>query len=84
MSAVPPVISGQSEEFVEEVGAVLNGSVSLQCEATGTPPPSMSWLRDGEPVEEGLRFRLLEAGRVLEVSQSTSNTQVRSKDPMRG
>ncbi|XP_072563615.1 hemicentin-1 [Paramormyrops kingsleyae] len=64
---VPPVISGQSEEFVEEVGAVLNGSVSLQCEATGTPPPSVSWLRDGEPVEEGLRFRLLEAGRVLEV-----------------
>ncbi|KAM8887343.1 hemicentin-1 [Spinachia spinachia] len=65
---VPPVIMGASEDFMEEVGAVVNSSVVLHCDVTGHPTPVISWLRDRQPVrthsqhiisEDGSRLQLL-------------------------
>ncbi|XP_061672486.1 hemicentin-1 [Syngnathoides biaculeatus] len=47
---VSPVIVGASEEFMEEIGAVVNSTVALHCDVTGNPSPTISWLRDGQPV----------------------------------
>ncbi|KAL2092656.1 hypothetical protein ACEWY4_012454 [Coilia grayii] len=64
---VAPAISSQSEEFVEEVSAVVNSSVVLQCDATGNPPPALSWLRDGRPLFGGPDHHILEDGAALEL-----------------
>ncbi|XP_019718321.1 hemicentin-1 isoform X1 [Hippocampus comes] len=48
---VSPVITGASEEFMEEIGAVVNSTVALHCDVTGHPTPAISWLRDGQPVQ---------------------------------
>lgn len=34
---------------------VVNQPARLECEATGVPPPSFTWLKDGSPVASGLR-----------------------------
>ncbi|KAL4660770.1 hemicentin-1-like [Arapaima gigas] len=64
---VPPVITGQTEEFMEEVSAVVNSSVLLRCSASGNPKPTISWLQDGIPLPIEARHRLLEDGQVLEI-----------------
>ncbi|KAM9858177.1 hemicentin-1 [Aulostomus maculatus] len=65
---VSPVIMGVSEEFMEEMGAVVNSTVVLHCDVTGHPAPVVSWLREGQPVhtdsqhlisEDGTRLQLL-------------------------
>ncbi|XP_077571540.1 hemicentin-1 [Stigmatopora nigra] len=48
---VSPVITGASEEFIDEIGAVVNSTVTLHCDAIGHPSPAISWLRDGQPVD---------------------------------
>uniref|UniRef100_A0A8C7JTX3 Hemicentin 1 n=1 Tax=Oncorhynchus kisutch TaxID=8019 RepID=A0A8C7JTX3_ONCKI len=45
---VPPTIVGASPE---NVTVVVNNFVSLTCEATGFPPPSLSWVKDRGPVQ---------------------------------
>ncbi|XP_076126836.1 hemicentin-1 [Alosa pseudoharengus] len=64
---VAPVISSQSDEFVEEVSAVVNNTVVLRCDATGNPPPAISWLRDGRPLFSGDHHQILEDGAALEL-----------------
>lgn len=44
--AVPPVISSRGGT----VTVVVNEAVRLECEATGVPAPSITWLKDGSPV----------------------------------
>lgn len=41
--SVPPTIIGVSPDSVT---VVVNNFVSLSCEATGFPPPTLSWLND--------------------------------------
>lgn len=47
-AAVPPSIVGVNEE---NATVVVNNFVSLGCEATGFPPPTLSWLKDRKPVQ---------------------------------
>lgn len=35
----------------ERVNVVVNNFVSLSCEATGFPPPTLSWLNDRGPIQ---------------------------------
>lgn len=45
---MPPIIVGSNPE---RVNVVVNNFVSLSCEATGFPPPTLSWLTDRGPVQ---------------------------------
>lgn len=46
--SVPPTIIGLSPETVT---VVVNNFVSLSCEATGFPPPTLSWLNERGPIQ---------------------------------
>ncbi|XP_012876738.1 PREDICTED: hemicentin-2 [Dipodomys ordii] len=46
--AVPPVL--EPVEFREDVVVARGSSVTLPCEAWGSPLPLVSWMKDGEPL----------------------------------
>ncbi|XP_074526683.1 hemicentin-1 [Halichoeres trimaculatus] len=64
---VPPVITGASEEFMEEMGAVVNSTVVLHCDATGHPAPAISWMRDGQPVHSDSQHHISQDGTQLQL-----------------
>lgn len=43
---------------MEEVAAVLNTTLVLRCDVTGHPTPTVSWLKDGQPVHPDSSDRL--------------------------
>ncbi|XP_036382492.1 hemicentin-1 [Megalops cyprinoides] len=45
----PPRISDSGSP--EEVSVAVNGPLELECAAEGVPPPTLSWLKDGRPLE---------------------------------
>lgn len=45
---VPPTIIGPNPETLT---VVVNNFVSLSCEATGFPPPTLSWLKERSPIQ---------------------------------
>lgn len=47
-SLVPPTIIGTNPETLT---VVVNNFVSLSCEATGFPPPALSWLKERSPIQ---------------------------------
>ncbi|CAJ1060969.1 hemicentin-1 [Xyrichtys novacula] len=55
---VPPVITSETQTYV----APVDSSVTLQCQADGSPPPSVSWYKDGQPLRESVRQRVLSSG----------------------
>ncbi|KAM4642152.1 hemicentin-1 [Discoglossus pictus] len=64
---VPPSISGSSDT----VTVIVNNLVRLECEATGFPAPSLTWLKDGSPVSsfsDGIQ--ILSGGRVLALNNA--------------
>ncbi|TRZ13268.1 hypothetical protein HGM15179_013842 [Zosterops borbonicus] len=63
-----PAIRGGTEDLVEEVTATVNGTVRFECEATGHPEPTVSWLWNDLPIEADPRHQLLEGGTVLQVA----------------
>ncbi|XP_055017752.1 hemicentin-1 [Boleophthalmus pectinirostris] len=65
---VPPVITA-TEEFMEEVGAVVNSTVILHCDVSGHPTPSVAWLRDGQAVHTDLQHQISEDGTQLKLLQ---------------
>ena len=53
---MPPLISSRGGT----VTVVVNEAARLDCEATGLPPPSLTWLKDGRPVasvSDGIQAR---------------------------
>lgn len=67
-SPVPPVIMGATEEFMEEMAAVVNSTVVLHCDVTGHPTPTVSWMRDGQPVQPDPHHQISKDGTQLQVS----------------
>ena len=65
---MPPFIL-DSEGYMEEVTAVLNTTVVLQCDVTGHPAPTVSWLKDGQPLrpDSSAHLHLSEDGTQLQV-----------------
>uniref|UniRef100_F6QD70 Hemicentin 2 n=1 Tax=Ornithorhynchus anatinus TaxID=9258 RepID=F6QD70_ORNAN len=66
---VPPKITNGGEPLTR-VYATRAGTVSLECEATGRPPPMVKWEKDGQPVRSGRGLRLEDGGRTLLVEQA--------------
>ncbi|XP_019908484.3 hemicentin-1 isoform X2 [Esox lucius] len=64
---VPPVITGQLDEFMKEIAAVVNSTVALHCDVMGHPEPVISWLRDGTPLRSGQHHSISEDGRQLQI-----------------
>ncbi|CAG5863670.1 unnamed protein product [Menidia menidia] len=62
----PPHIKGS--DMTSEVSVVVNNVLELKCEATGVPPPSLTWLKDGRPLLQTDSLRLLRGGEVLRVA----------------
>lgn len=56
--AVPPAISSETLKYL----APVDSSVTLQCQADGSPPPSVTWHKDGQPLSESVRQRVLSSG----------------------
>lgn len=57
-SSVPPSIIGQLQ-FPENVSVVMRNPVALICEASGIPLPTISWLKDGQPIKTTSSARIL-------------------------
>ncbi|XP_068599564.1 hemicentin-1 [Brachionichthys hirsutus] len=66
---VPPAIDGHSETD-EQLTAVLDSSVNIECVATGSPPPQLNWLKNGLPLPVTSHTRLLSAGQVLRITRT--------------
>ncbi|XP_053737549.1 hemicentin-1 isoform X1 [Synchiropus splendidus] len=67
---VPPVISSESQKYVSPVDA----SVTLECQADGSPPPSVTWHKDGQLLSGSVRQRILISGSLQIVFVQPSDT----------
>lgn len=68
-SSVPPSIIGQMQ-FPENVSVVMRNPVALICEASGIPLPTISWLKDGQPIKTTSSARILSGLFLFDFSSS--------------
>lgn len=52
------------------MSVVVNNVLELRCEASGIPPPSLTWLKDGRPLPQTDSLQLLRGGEVLRVASA--------------
>ncbi|KAM7093056.1 hemicentin-2 [Molossus nigricans] len=67
---IPPSISkdaAMGEVGVKEVKTKVNSTLTLECECWASPPPAISWYKDGQPVTLSERLRILGEGRLLQI-----------------
>ncbi|XP_025060802.1 hemicentin-2 [Alligator sinensis] len=65
-----PKIKGGSREGPEKISVVRGGEKMLECEATGTPPPTVTWVKDGQPVVNGEGLLLQDRGWTLHIQEA--------------
>ncbi|ROL43461.1 Hemicentin-1, partial [Anabarilius grahami] len=68
---VPPTIIGQTQ-MPENVSVVVKSPVVLTCEASGMPPPAITWLKDGQPISMSSSVRVISGGRGLRLMHAAS------------
>uniref|UniRef100_A0A673IBQ3 Hemicentin-1 n=1 Tax=Sinocyclocheilus rhinocerous TaxID=307959 RepID=A0A673IBQ3_9TELE len=68
---VPPTILGQTQ-VPENVSVVVKNPVVLTCEASGMPPPSITWLKDGQPISTSSSVWVISGGRGLRLMHAAS------------
>nr|XP_061790885.1 hemicentin-1-like [Nerophis lumbriciformis] len=68
---VPPNIAGETTP--QDVSVLQNRQVTLECKSDAVPPPTLSWLKDGQPLQVSARVRLLSAGRYLQINMAGLN-----------
>ncbi|XP_051581270.1 hemicentin-1-like isoform X1 [Myxocyprinus asiaticus] len=72
---VPPVVDGASD--TTDTTVIINNIVELECHATGTPTPTITWLKDGVPMRQGEGVRITSNGHRLVISRAqVSDTAV--------
>ncbi|XP_012495412.1 PREDICTED: hemicentin-1-like, partial [Propithecus coquereli] len=66
---VPPSIEGPEKEVVVET---VSNPVTLTCDATGIPPPTVAWLKNHKPIEnsDSLEVHILSGGSKLQIARS--------------
>uniref|UniRef100_A0A8C3XYG7 Hemicentin-1 n=1 Tax=Catharus ustulatus TaxID=91951 RepID=A0A8C3XYG7_CATUS len=65
---VPPTIANSKDE-AEELTALLDTSLNIECAAAGTPPPQLHWLKNGLPLSVSSQIKLLSAGQILRLAR---------------
>ncbi|KAG8556198.1 hypothetical protein GDO81_017962 [Engystomops pustulosus] len=67
-----PVIQSQAEYL----DAVINQSVTLACEATGTPLPTQTWQKEGVTIKTGSHYTILSNGslKIVNVRQEDAGS----------
>uniref|UniRef100_A0A8C9UEL9 Hemicentin 1 n=1 Tax=Serinus canaria TaxID=9135 RepID=A0A8C9UEL9_SERCA len=65
---VPPTIANSKDE-AEELTALLDTSLNIECAAAGTPPPQLHWLKNGLPLSVSSQIKLLSAGQILRLTR---------------
>uniref|UniRef100_A0A4W3JWV4 Hemicentin 1 n=1 Tax=Callorhinchus milii TaxID=7868 RepID=A0A4W3JWV4_CALMI len=63
---LPPNIDGTSDT-PQQKKVIIGNSVTLECDASGHPPPTLTWLKDGVPVEHSNNVRVLLGGRRVQI-----------------
>ncbi|XP_061490015.1 hemicentin-1 isoform X5 [Rhineura floridana] len=63
---VPPTIANNKDE-PEALTVLLDTSINIECQAVGTPPPQINWLKNGLPLSISSHIRLLSAGQILRI-----------------
>ncbi|KAM6456551.1 hemicentin-1 isoform 2-T2 [Liasis olivaceus] len=65
---VPPTIEGPEQEWINET---ISNPVTLTCDATGIPPPAITWLKNGKPLENSatLELHILSGGSKLQIAR---------------
>ncbi|XP_074968536.1 hemicentin-2 [Phalacrocorax aristotelis] len=66
---VPPENQGGSKA-PRKVSVIKAGETVLECEAMGTPLPTVTWMKDGQPVASGDGLLLTEQGRRLRIPKA--------------
>ncbi|KAJ8794800.1 hypothetical protein J1605_018793, partial [Eschrichtius robustus] len=65
---VSPTIAGvDSDGIPEDVTVILNSPTSLVCEAYSYPPATITWFKNGTPLESNRNIRILPGGRTLQI-----------------
>jgi len=67
---VPPSISGADGDLPEEVTVLVNKVAVMDCVASGSPSPSITWEKDGHLLAEDDKPTFLSNGRRLQVALS--------------
>ncbi|KAL6470028.1 hypothetical protein MHYP_G00211470 [Metynnis hypsauchen] len=63
----PPTFTDTPPQYVE---AKEGGSITLSCTAFGNPKPSVSWLREGEPLQDSTKYKVSDGSlTVLSISR---------------
>ncbi|XP_010080185.1 PREDICTED: hemicentin-1-like, partial [Pterocles gutturalis] len=63
----PTIVGADSHGNAEDVTVILNSPTSLVCEAYSYPPATITWLKDGNPLESNRNIRILPGGRTLQI-----------------
>lgn len=66
---VPPQVAGPREPPTH-VSVLQDGETTLDCNATGRPPPAVTWERDGQPLGEEPGLRLRNRGQSLHLERA--------------
>lgn len=64
-----PRIQGSSKAL-RKVSVIKAGETVLECEAVGTPPPTVTWVKDGQPVAGRDGILLMEQGKRLRIPKA--------------
>ncbi|CAL8240206.1 unnamed protein product, partial [Gadus morhua 'NCC'] len=63
---VPPNIAGEGAP--QDVAVLRGRQVTLECQSDAVPPPTLTWLKDGSPLQASGRVRLLSQSRYLQIN----------------
>ncbi|KAM8931068.1 hemicentin-1 [Pelodytes ibericus] len=64
---VPPKIFGKS---LEDLKVKEKGMVTLSCETIGNPVPQITWMKDGQPVQEDIHHQITMGGQHLHINNA--------------
>lgn len=66
---VPPMIEGDLAVPLNKQ-VIVARSLTLECKAAGSPPPVLTWVKDGVPVKASDNIRIEAGGKKLEITSA--------------